>query len=336
LSKGTSVHAIVNVLIITLVIALTSSASGSNLKLSLATDGQVYDVSEKVLISGNLTLNEEPVSDALVALEIDNPKNETFVIRTLIIGSGGSAPWPIEIQELVPCDAYGNPKNSFPQGGYAGFKIKIKNNAATSYNVISTINLFYANEVPFDAFIFFEGQMDPGQVITNSFWPVPIPSDAFVGDAVAFANIYNKLPRDGGFAYSPEKSAAFSITGHGSGASGSASMIVSLEGSTGTFNLTVGLALTYIRLGNYTIYARTYYQPYIAYHESTFQVRLLGDLFPDGKIDMKDISIVAKAFGSTIGDLNWNPEADLNPDGKIDMKDIAIVAKAFGTQVIDS
>lgn len=327
---------VTNVLIFNLIIALAFSVSGygSALKLSIVTDKQVYNVSEKVLIRGNLTLNEEPVSDALVAIQIDNPKNETFVIRTLTIGSGGSDLWPIEIQELVPCDAYGNPKNSFPQGGYAGFKIKIQNNAATSHNVMITLNLFYANEAPFKTFVFFEGQMYPGQVIICSCWPIPIPSDAVIGDAVAFANAYDKLPRDGGFAYCPERSAVFSITGQSLGTSNSTSIMASSESSAGTFNLTVGLALTEIWLGNYTIYARVYVQPHIASSESTFQVTLLGDIFPDGKIDMKDIAIVAKAFGTAPGDLNWNPEADLNPDGKIDMKDIAIVARAFGTQVI--
>jgi len=58
---------------------------------------------------------------------------------------------------------------------------------------------------------------------------------------------------------------------------------------------------------------------------------LTGDLFPDGKIDMRDIAIVAKAFNTSPGDPLWVSEADLNADGKIDMKDIAIVAKAFGT-----
>jgi len=57
---------------------------------------------------------------------------------------------------------------------------------------------------------------------------------------------------------------------------------------------------------------------------------LIGDLNGDGKVDMKDVAIVAKAFGSTPGDPHWDPVADLNGDGKIDMKDVAIVAKHFG------
>ena len=56
----------------------------------------------------------------------------------------------------------------------------------------------------------------------------------------------------------------------------------------------------------------------------------IGDINGDRKVDMKDIAIVAKAFGSVLGSPNYNPKYDLTGDGKIDMKDIAIVAKLFG------
>jgi Ca2+-binding EF-hand superfamily protein len=55
-----------------------------------------------------------------------------------------------------------------------------------------------------------------------------------------------------------------------------------------------------------------------------------GDINRDGKVDMKDVAIAAKAFGSCAGDPRWNPVADQNEDGKIDLKDIALVAKNFG------
>jgi PKD repeat protein len=55
------------------------------------------------------------------------------------------------------------------------------------------------------------------------------------------------------------------------------------------------------------------------------------DINNDGKVDMRDISIVARAFGAVPGSPNWDPRADLNGDGKVDMKDIAPVARAFGT-----
>jgi hypothetical protein len=57
---------------------------------------------------------------------------------------------------------------------------------------------------------------------------------------------------------------------------------------------------------------------------------LTGDVNHDGKVDILDLALVAKAFGSKPGDPNWNPDADVYPDGLIDIRDMAIVAKNFG------
>jgi len=57
---------------------------------------------------------------------------------------------------------------------------------------------------------------------------------------------------------------------------------------------------------------------------------ILGDVNGDGKVDVKDIGIVARAFGSTPSDPRWAPAADLNGDGRIDVRDISIVASNFG------
>ena len=62
----------------------------------------------------------------------------------------------------------------------------------------------------------------------------------------------------------------------------------------------------------------------------TITARLLGDVNGDGRVDMKDIAMVARSFGSTPASPNWNPAADLNGDGTVNMKDIAIVARNFG------
>jgi hypothetical protein len=50
----------------------------------------------------------------------------------------------------------------------------------------------------------------------------------------------------------------------------------------------------------------------------------------DGKVDMKDISILCRAFGSYPGHPRWNSLADENEDGIIDMFDIALTCRNFG------
>lgn len=54
------------------------------------------------------------------------------------------------------------------------------------------------------------------------------------------------------------------------------------------------------------------------------------DTNQDGRVNMFDVSLVARAFGTTAGSPYWNQQADLNNDAIVDMSDIAIVARHFG------
>lgn len=100
--------------------------------------------------------------------------------------------------------------------------------------------------------------------------------------------------------------------------------------------------------GNYTLWAYAWPVPGETYiDDNTFTdgfvfVAMVGDINADGKVDMKDVAIVSKAFGSIYipgqGYMHptpcsmcpHTPNADINNDQKIDMKDIAIVSKQFG------
>jgi parallel beta-helix repeat protein len=63
--------------------------------------------------------------------------------------------------------------------------------------------------------------------------------------------------------------------------------------------------------------------------------RSAGDItgyygWPDGRTDIKDLALAAKAFGSYPGHPRWNPIADMNGDLKVDIKDLALMAKHYG------
>jgi len=67
-------------------------------------------------------------------------------------------------------------------------------------------------------------------------------------------------------------------------------------------------------------------------------VSLIGDVtgssgWPDGQVNMRDVALIARAFGSTPGSSNWNPNSDLNNDGTVNMRDIALVARNFGQHI---
>ena len=55
-----------------------------------------------------------------------------------------------------------------------------------------------------------------------------------------------------------------------------------------------------------------------------------GDLNFDDKIDILDIGIFGKAYGSTPGHIRWNPLADVVRDKVINILDVITIAKNFG------
>jgi hypothetical protein len=55
-----------------------------------------------------------------------------------------------------------------------------------------------------------------------------------------------------------------------------------------------------------------------------------GDINGDGKVDVKDVYTVAKAYGSYPSHPYWNSLCDINHDSKVDLKDYYIVCKDYG------
>jgi parallel beta-helix repeat protein len=59
------------------------------------------------------------------------------------------------------------------------------------------------------------------------------------------------------------------------------------------------------------------------------------DINHDRRVDMKDLGRAARAFNTSAGDEGWDPQADITgpeplvPDGKVDMRDISLIAKHF-------
>jgi hypothetical protein len=106
-------------------------------------------------------------------------------------------------------------------------------------------------------------------------------------------------------------------------------------------NITFTWDTTGFAYGNYTISA--YASPVLGETNTTNNnctggwviISIPGDItgpngWPDGVVNMRDIALVARCFGSTPGSPYWNPNADINNDGIVNMKDIALVARHFG------
>jgi hypothetical protein len=55
-----------------------------------------------------------------------------------------------------------------------------------------------------------------------------------------------------------------------------------------------------------------------------------GDLDGDGVRDLSDFTLFATAFGTTLGDPEYNPAADMDGDGVIDLSDFTVFASNYG------
>jgi hypothetical protein len=325
-------------------LALARPAYSALLELDVATNKHIYNVKDIVTFTGGVN-NGSAVPDAIVLFEVDTPKNATWIIRTLATGPTPSPPppgyWPVEVLNVTPSDSYGRPVYSFKPGQDAGFRVTVRNNGLSDYQGWVAINVFFSNGLPFAALSVFNGTFPAGQTFSAMTWPVNIPTASVVGQAMVYASVFSDYPKNGGLAYSPETSAAFNISSGTpaqtppSSPPGNFSLIVPLSPSTASMP---------ILLGNYTVYARTFIHYLVASAQTMFTVKLFGDTNLDQKIDMKDISFIARHFG-TYGpgylypgsppSPNWNATADVTgpngvPEGKVDMRDIAITAKNFG------
>src|SRR5436853_2328173 len=115
-------------------------------------------------------------------------------------------------------------------------------------------------------------------------------------------------------------------------------------GSTNIPSILAGQTLTYVFNWNSTRYNLAHYTELatistvpgeiLTYNNQlshTFLLLSPGDVNPDGKVNIVDLSSMGTRFGSVRGTLLYWADADLNHDGKIDIKDLVICALNFGT-----
>lgn len=60
------------------------------------------------------------------------------------------------------------------------------------------------------------------------------------------------------------------------------------------------------------------------------KAKILGDVNNDDVVDVKDVALAGRAFGSYLVHPGWNVQADIDQNDKVDIKDIGLVARNFG------
>jgi hypothetical protein len=99
------------------------------------------------VINGTFLKDGSPASNALIIVEICDPRENAIIFRTLKIGNP-TYTLPVNIKNLSITDTNYNPLSTIKVGTDIRIIITVENPQATSREVFITITLFDANMVP--------------------------------------------------------------------------------------------------------------------------------------------------------------------------------------------
>jgi hypothetical protein len=96
-------------------------------------------------------------------------------------------------------------------------------------------------------------------------------------------------------------------------------------------NFTIPLTPKEEVLGTWTAVATASVAQRFVSDQLTFQVivdppLLPGDINLDGRVDIRDATLLCMAWASKIGDANYNPNCDFNKDGEVNIADASILS----------
>jgi hypothetical protein len=173
------------------------------------TNKQIYDIREPVVIQGTFTQDGSPITDALIALQIEDPRSGHFIFRTIPIGSPEEF-WSVNITEVYVTDQNNNPIPAAKIDTTIKWSISVKNNLLNSLDVVIASALYDNNLIPIRTTVR-QVQLS-AQGIATVTGLVYIPQWVTPGEALISVNVFNRLPQDGGFPYAPEKQSLIYIT----------------------------------------------------------------------------------------------------------------------------
>jgi hypothetical protein len=319
----------------------------SPLRLDLIVDKPIYELEydppSTINISGNLTLNEIPVSDGLVAVTVFQGTMNRYIrpilFRTIATGQIPPQNWSFSIVSLnvgewngstvVPTTIFKRPSTPVEPGPV--FNITY-NNVNYKERVYLTLTLFDAESVPITTRIMMLDKIPANltfSVITDS---IPLEDWVALGNATAYVSAFDNIPPYIYFPYCPEVSTQFEVIPNG-GAMLSQQKTTSVVGQAasminGNYNLTFKISYyqawpMYSPWGNYTVKVSSKYQGQSAINSCTFWVKIPGDLDGDGIVNIMDATLIG---------LNWlltvppgDPKADPNHDGIVNILDATMV-----------
>ena len=170
--------------------------------ITAGTNQSAYHLRQNVTVSGNLIQDGEPVSKALISLEVRDPKGEFLAFRTIPIGNPDEN-WYIEITNALATEKA--EINSLMQ-----LSVTIHNTLANHLTGVVTATVYDGNLIPIGV------RTSPfsmsGGATESWSWSLYIPEWAYDGKATVRYNVYSEYPKDTGIPYAPEKTVEFYIT----------------------------------------------------------------------------------------------------------------------------
>jgi len=311
--------AIAEIVLLLLLLGTLGLARANPPIVTLMTDKDSYIPQQPINPYGTLTSGGSPVSDGLVALQVDNPINTTVVLRTL--KTGPSPPeGAIRILDFYSCDWDGSNKTVFNRGTLAYFNITIYNSESYSLNVLAISNSYDSTNTTIGLSGGYNGPIVQNSIlkIYPSLW---IPITAAVGNATAYAGAFTNWPILYGTPYCAEKSTSFIIE--------SKSTVPPPPSSPpplGSYNVTFKLPFGSLS-GTYHLYVSSRYEFEVDTDSKTVHVGIPGDANGDGKVNAVDFGILGYSWFQKPGDPHWDPRADFNGDNIVNAVDFGILGK---------
>jgi len=186
-------------------------AGAQTLEMTIATSKQEYNQRDRVVISGSLRYNFQPVSDVLVALQVDDPRGNPLVYRALPTGGTPILDSGIEIQSVTPIDRdTAVPKTFFKTGTWSAFNVTIKNNGPQSVAAFATLTMFDGNMAPLVSLPTGVSLFPRSSTSWYPSWRIDTLW-AYIGPAKAVVNVFSDVPSSGGVPLSLEAAASFGI-----------------------------------------------------------------------------------------------------------------------------
>jgi outer membrane protein assembly factor BamB len=286
------------------------------LQIKIAVDKQVHYLGDGVSISANVTVNGNPMAN-LAAIELDNPGNMPYLIRTVETGNVSKMYFRVQISSLYTCNSQGVSQTVFNPGQTAYVNIVFKNIDTVQRSVTIGLYAQASDNTPLGARAYYTSLLNvaPGGV-QQSIVPFLIVDNASYGQGTVFVSLFSDYVWNGGHAYCPEQTVDLSIS--------TSTPVMPMQPQ--YFNVTFNLPKTGAVAGTYTIHAATYLDEGYQTGTDTKQFAVVAPVPIATYSPQNPIVCQAMTFdgstshgvnGSYISDWYWIFDDGATADGKI-------------------